>query len=96
MRVVYYLFLIIVVLFGAAFATLNMQTVTINYYINQTTMPLALLLALIFIMGCVVGLVIGFWFLLKSKLRYFRLRKRLSLVEKELENLRTIPLREKT
>ncbi len=95
MRIIYYLLLIIVVLLGATFATLNMQTTSINYYLGQSSLPLALLLALTFVAGCVMGLTIGFWLLLKSKVKHFRLRQRLTLVEKELENLRTIPLREK-
>lgn len=95
MRVIYYLLLIVIVFLGATFATLNMQTVSINYYFDQNALPLALLLVLTFSGGCVFGLIVGFWLLLKSKLKHFRLRKRLNLVEKELENLRIIPLREK-
>lgn len=95
MRIFYYLFLLAIVLLGATFATLNLQAVTINYYLAQRTLPLALLLAFTFAGGCLIGIVIGCWFLLKSKVKLFRLRQRLGLVEKELENLRTIPLREK-
>ena len=94
MRVLYYLLLLAIILLGASFATLNLQTVTVNYYIAQHSLPLALLLALTFSLGCVFGLILGFWFLFKSKLKLRRLRKRLTLAEKELENLRTIPLRE--
>ncbi|HSW71717.1 MAG TPA: LapA family protein [Gammaproteobacteria bacterium] len=93
MRVVYYLLLIIVVLLGATFATLNLQTVSINYYLDQASMPLAILLALTFGSGCVFGLVVGFWLLFKSKLKHYRLRQRLNMIEKELENLRALPLR---
>jgi len=95
MRFIYYLLLLIIILLGATFATLNMQAVTLNYYIDQSTMPLALLLVLTFSGGCVSGLLIGFWLLFKSKLKHFRVRQRLYMIEKELENLRTIPLREK-
>lgn len=96
MRVIYYLLLIVVVLLGATFATLNMQVVSLNYYLDQAKVPLALLLALTFGCGSLFGLIIGFWLLLKTKLKHYRVRQRLTLVEKELENLRTIPLREKT
>ncbi len=92
MKFVYYLLLVIIVLLGATFATLNLQTVSINYYLGQSTMPLALLLTLTFSGGCVFGLIIGFWLLLKSKYKQYRLRQRLTVVEKELENLRKLPL----
>src|SRR5438093_1533330 len=95
MRIFYYLLLIVVILFGVTFATLNMQEVSINYYLDQRKMPLALLLVLTFAGGFVFGLVIGFWLLLKAKIKHYRLRQRLTMVEKELENLRAIPLREK-
>ncbi len=95
MRILYYLVLLAVVLLGATFATLNLQSVPINFYLAQRTMPLALLLALAFSGGGIFGFIIGFFLLLKSKLKQFRLRKRLNLIEKELENLRSIPLRDK-
>lgn len=95
MRILYYLLLLVIILLGASFATLNLQDVSINYYIGERRLPLALLLALTFSFGAVSGLILGFWFLLKSKFKHFRLGQRLKLAEKELENLRTIPLREK-
>jgi lipopolysaccharide assembly protein A len=94
MRILYYLFLLAVILFCATFATLNLQNVSVNYYVAQREMPLALLLAFTFGGGCVIGLVFGFWMLIKSKIKQFRLRQRLTLAERELENLRAIPLRD--
>lgn len=95
MRILYYLLLLAIVLLGSTFATLNLQSVTVNYYVAQRTMPLALVLTLSFLSGCILGLLIGFWMLLKSKVKNFRARQRLNMIEKELENLRTIPLRDK-
>lgn len=94
MRILYYLFMLAVIFFGATFATLNLQTVSINYYVAQREMPLALLLAFTFSGGCLLGLVLGFWMLIRSKIKHFRLRQRLTLAERELENLRAIPLRD--
>lgn len=88
MRIFFYLLLIAIVLLGSTFAALNMQVVSVNYYIAQRTLPLALLLAFTFSGGCILGLIVGFWFLMKSKIKQLRIRKQLSVVEKELENLR--------
>lgn len=96
MRIISYFFILVIVLFGMTFATLNSESVTINYYFSQSTLPLSLLLVLVFAFGCLIGMVVGFWLLLKSKLINFRLRQRLSVVEKEIENLRAIPLQDKT
>lgn len=93
MRILYYLLLLVVIFMGSTFAALNLQTVSVNYYVAARTMPLALLLVFTFAAGCIIGLLIGFWLLIKVKLKYFRVSQRLVLVEKELENLRTLPLR---
>lgn len=77
------------------FATLNSESVTINYYLDQSTMPLSLLLVLVFAAGCLVGMVVGFWLLIKAKIVNYRLKQRLQLAEKEVGNLRAIPLQDK-
>lgn len=94
MRIVSYFFLLVIILFGMAFATLNSESVTINYYFGDSTLPLSLLLVLVFALGCLVGMVVGFWLLIKAKLANYRLRQRLQLAEKEVGNLRAIPLQD--
>jgi lipopolysaccharide assembly protein A len=94
-RIISYVFLVVIVLFGMTFATLNSESVTINYYLGQSTLPLSLLLVLVFALGCLIGMVVGFWLLIKAKLLNYRLRQRLTLAEKEIENLRAIPLQDK-
>jgi len=93
-RIVSYFFLLVIILFGMAFATLNSESVTINYYFGDSTLPLSLLLVLVFALGCLVGMVVGFWLLIKAKLANYRLRQRLQLAEKEVGNLRAIPLQD--
>jgi len=95
LRIVSYFFLLIIILFGITFATLNSESVTINYYFDQSTLPLSLLLVLVFAFGCLIGMVVGFWLVIKAKLLNYRLRQRLNLAEKEIENLRAIPLQDK-
>lgn len=95
MRIISYFFLLIIVIFGMTFATLNSDSVTINYYLDRSTLPLSLLLVLVFAFGCLIGMMIGIWLLIKAKLLNYRLRQRLSLAEKEIENLRAIPLQDK-
>lgn len=94
MRIVSYFFILVIVLFGMTFATLNSESVTINYYFSQSTLPLSLLLVLVFAFGCLVGMIVGLWLLLKSKMLNYRLRQRLTVAEKEIENLRAIPLKD--
>jgi putative membrane protein len=95
MRIVSGFFLLVIVLFGIVFAMLNSESVTIHYYVGQCTLPLSWLLALVFAMGSLVGVLVGLWLFIKVKLLNYRLRRRLALTEKEIENLRAIPLQDK-
>lgn len=95
MRIISYIFLLLIILIGVSFAILNSQTVNINYYLGQKVMPLPLLLAGVFGGGCLLGIVVGVWLYLKSKLKNYHLRQRLKMAEKEINNLRAIPLQDK-
>ncbi|HTM63342.1 MAG TPA: LapA family protein [Gammaproteobacteria bacterium] len=94
MRIISYFFLLAIVIFGMIFAILNSESVTVNYYFNQSTLPLSLLLVIVFALGCLIGMVVGFWLLLKAKVQNYRMRQKLSVAEKEIENLRAIPLQD--
>jgi lipopolysaccharide assembly protein A len=96
MRVLTYLFLILIILFALAFAGLNAEPVTINYYFGQTQFPLSLLAILSFILGGLIGLIVAFTIYIKLKYANRRLRHRLKLVETELTNLRALPLKDPT
>lgn len=95
MRIVSYLFLLIIVVFGVTFASLNSDSVTVNYYFSESTLPLSLLIVLVFSLGCLVGMLVGFWIIIKSKLNNYRVNQRLAMAEKEISNLRAIPLQDK-
>lgn len=95
MRIISYIFLFIILLFGMTFAALNSESVTVNYYLGQSSLPLSLLLVLVFAAGCLIGMIVGIWLLIKSKMINYRIRQKLALAEKEIENLRAIPLQDK-
>jgi putative membrane protein len=93
-RIISIFFMLAIVIFGITFATLNSESVTVNYYVDQSTLPLSLLLVLVFAMGCLLGVIVGLWLVLKAKIRNYRMRQKLRLAEKEIENLRAIPLQD--
>lgn len=95
MRIISYIFLLLIVLLGVTFATLNSDVVPINYYVGHRNMPLSLLLVLVFTSGCILGILVTGWIFIKIKMKNRRLRKQLRLAEKEVENLRAIPLQDK-
>lgn len=95
MRILSYLFLLIIVLLGITFATLNSGIVTLNYYIGHKTLPLSMLLVSVFATGCLLGLLVGLSIIIRLKLKAYRLRQRLKVAEKEVANLRAIPLQDR-
>lgn len=94
MRILTYFFLILLVLFSLTFAGLNAVPVSINYYLGKTQLPLSLLAILSFVLGGVLGLLMAFAIYVKLKYANRGLRHRLKLVEKELLNLRALPLKD--
>ena len=95
MRIISYFFILMIILFGMTFATLNSESVTINFYFGESSLPLSLLLVLVFAFGCLIGMVAGLWMLIKSKIKLHHARSRLAMAEKEIGNLRAIPLQDK-
>jgi lipopolysaccharide assembly protein A len=94
-RILSYIVLLTIILLGVSFATLNSEMVTVNYYVSQKTMPLSLLLVSVFAIGCLLGLLVGLGIVIRLKLKTYRLRQRLKLAEKEVANLRAIPLQDR-
>jgi putative membrane protein len=94
-RILSYLFLLMIVLLGITFATLNSGIVTLNYYIGHKAFPLSILLVSVFATGCLLGLLVGLSIVIRLKLKAYRLRQRLKIAEKEVANLRAIPLQDR-
>lgn len=95
MRILTYILILLIILFGISFAILNSQTVTVDYYFRQSNLPLSLLLVITFVFGSLLGMLVGLFLLLKVKIRNHQLKQRLKLADKEINNLRNIPLQDK-
>lgn len=95
MRIIMYIVLIGIVILGVSFALLNPEVVKFNYYVGSRAFPLSLLLAMTFVSGCLIGLVVSGFLLIKLKLKNYRLQSQLTTAEKEIGNLRAIPLQDR-
>lgn len=88
----------ILVLFFLAALTLNLknpQPVTISYYFGlewHTSLVIALSAA--FVLGMLLGWLIMAGSVVKSKRRAGKARKQLAKAEKEVNNLRTMPIKD--
>ena len=86
--------LLIVIVLGVTFAYLNATPVAFNYYFGEKSMPLSMLL----VCSLGVGLVLGFLVMgiswVKLKTTNLCLKKRLKCATQEVENLRSIPIKD--
>jgi lipopolysaccharide assembly protein A len=80
-------------LIGLTFASLNSTPVVFNYYLGAKTITLSLLLVFTFGAGIVFGLLITIISWIKAKKNNLQLKSRLKIAEKEVKNLRSIPIR---
>ncbi|MBI5448604.1 MAG: LapA family protein [Gammaproteobacteria bacterium] len=94
MRLLKLVLILLMALLGVSFACLNAQPVLINYYIGNSLIPFSLLLVFALILGSLLGALALFMLYLRQKTLTLRLQHRLKLAEKELANLRTLPLKE--
>jgi len=93
MRSLSYLVLLMIMLVGLTFASLNSSIVTFNYYLGSKEIVLSLLLVGVFGIGIFFGLLVAVLLWIKAKRDNMRLKSRLKVAEKEVENLRSIPIK---
>jgi len=93
MRIFTYCIFALILIVGVTFACLNAEPVAINYYIGKHSLPLSLLLVLSFAFGGLLGLLASFFMYIKQKAKIYKLNSRINTAEKEIANLRTMPLK---
>lgn len=94
MRIVTILFYLLLIVFGVSFAALNASTVTVNFYFTQFTTAVSIILLCAFSIGMVLGLLLFLSKYLHVKHDLKKARNQLQLMEKEINNLRVMPLKD--
>lgn len=94
MRVISLIFLFVLILLGITFAGLNAELVQLNYYIGQISLPVSMLVVFSIGVGLIIGLFLAIMVYFRLRRRNYKLNSKLRMIEKELENLRSIPLRD--
>ena len=93
-RILSTIVIFLLVLTGILFAVLNSQTVQLNYYFGSKEIALSLLMILVIILGTLLGILVSVGQILKARHDISRLKKNIQLAEKEVTNLRTIPIKD--
>ncbi len=95
LRIFYLLVFLLLVVIGIAFAVLNAEAVEFNYYFSSREIPLSLILILAMFSGAVLGVLASTGVIIRLKRETSKLRKAAELAEKEIINLRAIPIKDK-
>jgi putative membrane protein len=88
---IFYLLLIIT---GVSFAALNASSVQVNFYYTTLKMPISVLMIMMLGVGVLIGFFLFICRYLRLKAEHRKIKNQLKLTEKEIKNLRAIPLQD--
>lgn len=94
LKIIYIAVIVLLVITGLVFAVLNAEPVQFNYYFDSLSIPLSLSMLVAMILGAILGVLASAGAILRQKREIHRLRKAVDIAEKEVNNLRSLPLRD--
>jgi putative membrane protein len=93
-RIIIFTILLVVALIGLSFALLNADTITLNYYFGKLQAPLSLIMVIAIALGAVMGVLASMWAVVAQKRELAKMRKAAKITEKEITNLRSLPMKD--
>lgn len=94
-RILVFLLVIVVIVTGLIFSVLNADKVMLDYYFGRGEYPLALIMVLSLAVGALLGVIASLGMVFKARGELRRLRKDIKLKDKEVANLRALPLHDR-
>lgn len=94
MRIVMTIIYLVLILIGVSFAGLNASSVQINFYFATFNMPISVLIILMLALGMLLGFVLFLFRYWRLMLEHRKIKNQLKLTEKEIKNLRAIPIQD--
>ncbi|MBI2786303.1 MAG: LapA family protein [Legionella longbeachae] len=94
MRILMLVIYILLIIIGVSFAALNATSVNVNFYFKTISMPVSVLMTIMLGIGMLLGFIlfiVRYW---RLKAACHKIRSQLKLTEKEIKNLRSIPLQD--
>ncbi len=95
LKLIKFILLLAVALLGAGFASINPSPVTLNYYFSEISVPLGLLVLAMIGLGAVLGVSSSLLLMARVRRENHRLRRQARLASEEVNNLRTIPVKDR-
>ena len=94
MRLIRLILFLLVMLAGVALAVMNADLVNLNYYFGSRELPLSVLLVAAVFVGAILGMVAGLGGMMRVKRENADLRKQARLASEEVNNLRSLPIKD--
>lgn len=95
MRLLMLVFYLLLIVIGVSFAALNASSVPVNlFHLKTVSMPVSVLMTIMLGIGIIIGFVLfinRYW---RLKIECRKMKSQLKLTEKEIKNLRSIPLQD--
>ena len=93
MRIVVLFFYLFLILIGISFAALNATNVAVDFYFFTLNLPVSVLAVIMLGVGVIIGFLLFLMKYWRIKILNSKLKNQLKLTEREIKNLRTIPIR---
>jgi uncharacterized integral membrane protein len=93
-KILWMVLAIVLVLVGLSFAMLNPEPAELELYVGQASLPIAVWLVLALALGAIAGVCSTFGIILRQRREIRRWRKRANDAQKELSELRKLPIRD--
>lgn len=88
------IFYLLLILFGISFAALNAVSVPVNLYVTKLTLPISVLMIVILGLGVCLGFCLFLARYWRLKAEHRKILSQLKLTEREIKNLRSIPIQD--
>ena len=93
-RIIYLILTLVVTIFTVTFTLLNSQPVKVNYYFGSYEIDLLIVVVICLVIGAFLGVMAALGKIFSLKQEMSRKEKKIKITEKELENLRSLPLKD--
>lgn len=94
LRLIYLSLSLLVIILGVAFSVLNAENIQLNYYLGSIELPLSLVLVVAMIIGALLGIFASLGLIIGSRRSTTKLKRSVAVAEKEIVNLRNIPIKD--
>ncbi len=87
LRILTIVFLLVLLVIGISFSTLNAESVELNYYFGTQELPLSLALVVAMGIGAIFGLVGSLGAIVRLRRRIMQLKRSVKMAEREISHL---------